>query len=106
MLGSRDELLALKPDFATLDAAGHRRRRAAAGRAATRQFEMRAFIGGAGPNEDPVTGSLQAGLAQWLIGARLRAASATSRFKARRSGATAASTSSSAARTFGSAATA
>ena len=32
---------------------------------------MRAFIGGSGPNEDPVTGSLQAGLAQWLISARL-----------------------------------
>jgi len=30
---------------------------------------MRAFVGGGGPFEDPVTGSLQAGLAQWLIGA-------------------------------------
>jgi PhzF family phenazine biosynthesis protein len=68
MLGSRDELLALKPDFARLTPrdigvvaplpAGHEA-----------QFEMRAFIAGSGPNEDPVTGSLQASVAQWLIGA-------------------------------------
>ena len=70
MLGSRDELLALKPDFARLTPkdigvvapmpAGHEA-----------QFEMRAFIAGSGPNEDPVTGSLQAAVAQWLIGAGL-----------------------------------
>jgi PhzF family phenazine biosynthesis protein len=34
-------------------------------------FEVRAFIGSAQPIEDPVTGSLNAGLAQWLIGAGL-----------------------------------
>ena len=52
MLGSRAELLALKPDFAKLDTAGHRGRRALpAGR--DTQFEMRAFIGGSGPTEDP-----------------------------------------------------
>jgi PhzF family phenazine biosynthesis protein len=33
------------------------------------QFEVRAFMGSGG--EDPVTGSLNAGLAQWLIGAGL-----------------------------------
>ena len=33
-------------------------------------FEVRAFIGGAG-YEDPVTGSLNASLAQWLIGVGL-----------------------------------
>ena len=33
-------------------------------------FEVRAFIGGGG-YEDPVTGSLNASLAQWLIGAGL-----------------------------------
>ena len=70
MLGSRAELLALKPDFARLTPRdigvvapcpeGHEAR-----------FEVRAFIAGTGPNEDPVTGSLQAGLAQWLIGAGL-----------------------------------
>ena len=34
------------------------------------RFEVRAFIGG-GNYEDPVTGSLNASLAQWLIGAGL-----------------------------------
>ena len=34
------------------------------------QFELRAFIGG-GNFEDPVTGSLNASVAQWLIGAQL-----------------------------------
>ncbi len=34
-------------------------------------FEVRAFCPGLGMPEDPVTGSLQAGLAQWLIGAEL-----------------------------------
>lgn len=32
-------------------------------------FEVRAFLPGLGVLEDPVTGSLNAGLAQWLIGA-------------------------------------
>jgi PhzF family phenazine biosynthesis protein len=34
-------------------------------------FEVRAFVPGCGPDEDPVTGSLNAGIAQWLIGAGL-----------------------------------
>lgn len=34
-------------------------------------FEVRAFVPGLGVAEDPVTGSLNAGLAQWLIGANL-----------------------------------
>jgi PhzF family phenazine biosynthesis protein len=37
---------------------------------AAAQFELRALIGG-GNYEDPVTGSLNASVAQWLIGARL-----------------------------------
>ena len=32
------------------------------------QFEVRAFVPALGVPEDPVTGSLNAGLAQWLIG--------------------------------------
>ncbi|MGB3425901.1 MAG: PhzF family phenazine biosynthesis protein [Castellaniella sp.] len=32
------------------------------------QFELRAFVPGLGIPEDPVTGSLNAGVAQWLIG--------------------------------------
>ena len=35
------------------------------------QFEVRAFVPGLGVYEDPVTGSLNASLAQWLIGAGL-----------------------------------
>ena len=34
-------------------------------------YEVRAFVPGLGITEDPVTGSLSAGLAQWLIGAEL-----------------------------------
>jgi len=69
LLDSRAAVLALRPDFAALgdlklgvigpwDAARD-------GDAA--QFEVRAFIAGDGGNEDPVTGSLNASLAQWLI---------------------------------------
>ncbi len=36
---------------------------------AAADVEVRAFCPGLGENEDPVTGSLNAGLAQWLIGA-------------------------------------
>jgi PhzF family phenazine biosynthesis protein len=67
MLGSRDELLALKPDMANLEPQD-------IGVFAPRLkdsealFEMRAFVGGSGPFEDPVTGSRQAGLAVWLMG--------------------------------------
>jgi PhzF family phenazine biosynthesis protein len=32
-------------------------------------FEVRAFVPGLGVPEDPVTGSLNAGIAQWMIGA-------------------------------------
>jgi PhzF family phenazine biosynthesis protein len=35
------------------------------------QFEVRAFVPGLGVPEDPVTGSLNAGLAQWLMAAGL-----------------------------------
>eukprot|EP01034_Spumella_vulgaris_P004563 gene4563-5835_t len=35
------------------------------------QFEVRAFIAGDGAPEDPATGSLNAGVAQWLLGAGL-----------------------------------
>jgi PhzF family phenazine biosynthesis protein len=66
MLGSRDELLALKPDFAAM---GELELGVVApwpGGAA--DFEVRAFLPTLGVQEDPVTGSLNAGLAQWLIG--------------------------------------
>ncbi len=68
MLESRDAVLALKPDFAAMlplevGVVG----RCPPGHDA--QFEVRAFIPGGGPSEDPVTGSLNASLAQWMIGA-------------------------------------
>ena len=66
MLGSREELLALQPDFAAM---GELELGVVApwpGGAA--DVEVRAFVPTLGVQEDPVTGSLNAGLAQWLIG--------------------------------------
>lgn len=69
MLRSAREVLALKPDWAALSplklgvVGPHKPGYDAA-------FEVRAFIG-TGGYEDPVTGSLNASLAQWLIGAGL-----------------------------------
>lgn len=68
LLGSREELLALEPDFGALSptkigvVAPCPPERGA-------DFELRAFVGGSHPLEDPVTGSLNASVAQWLIGA-------------------------------------
>ena len=66
-LASAEAVLALQPDWAALHgiklgvvgahAAGHEA-----------QFEVRALIGEGPGYEDPVTGSLNASLAQWLIG--------------------------------------
>jgi PhzF family phenazine biosynthesis protein len=71
MLGGRAEVLALKPDYPgllgiNLGVVGPWT--AADGQAA--DFEVRAFIPSRA-SEDPVTGSLNAGLAQWLIGGGL-----------------------------------
>jgi predicted PhzF superfamily epimerase YddE/YHI9 len=69
MLRSAKEVLALKPDWAALAplklgvVGAHEVGHDAA-------FEVRAFIGDGG-YEDPVTGSLNASLAQWMIGAGL-----------------------------------
>ncbi|KMM83188.1 phenazine biosynthesis protein PhzF family [Pseudomonas taetrolens] len=70
LLRDREQVLALKPDYAQLmglsigvvapwnpECDGDEA-----------QFEVRAFCAGEGMSEDPVTGSLNAGLAQWLIG--------------------------------------
>jgi PhzF family phenazine biosynthesis protein len=69
MLRSARQVLSLKPNWAALEPlklgvvgpheAGH-----------NAAFEVRAFVGSGG-FEDPVTGSLNASLAQWLIGAGL-----------------------------------
>jgi PhzF family phenazine biosynthesis protein len=68
LLRSRDDVLAVRPDYSVLSG-----RRVGIVGAWDRvkdgpdaQFEVRAFT--AGGYEDPVTGSLNAGLAQWLIG--------------------------------------
>jgi PhzF family phenazine biosynthesis protein len=68
LLRSRDEVLALSPDYSVLSGL----RVGAVGAwdpvkdGSEAQFEVRAFT--AGGYEDPVTGSLNAGLAPWLIG--------------------------------------
>jgi PhzF family phenazine biosynthesis protein len=72
MLAGRAELLALRPDYPAL--AGLKLGLVAPWNAASdgadAQFEVRAFIPSLA-SEDPVTGSLNAGLAQWLIGSGL-----------------------------------
>jgi PhzF family phenazine biosynthesis protein len=69
-LGSRAEVLALDPDYAALDDLkfGVVGAWDAVQDGLEAQFEVRAFAMGVGVKEDPVTGSLNAGLAQWLIG--------------------------------------
>lgn len=74
MLYSARQVLALEPDWGLLDPlklgvvgphdAGH-----------DAAFEVRAFVGGGDGFEDPVTGSLNASLGQWLIGAGLAGSS-------------------------------
>lgn len=70
LLGSRAELLALTPDLSGL-APGKIGVVAPCPPDHDAQFELRAFVGGESPLEDPVTGSLNASVAQWLIGAGL-----------------------------------
>ncbi len=72
MLGSRQEVLQLKRDATVLPGQplGVVAPWDAARDGSEAQFEVRAFTG-RGDTEDPVTGSLNASLAQWLIGAGL-----------------------------------
>jgi PhzF family phenazine biosynthesis protein len=69
-LESAERVLAIRPESARLDglAVGVVGPHPAGAECA---FEVRAFIPDAGVAEDPVTGSLNAGIAQWLIGAGL-----------------------------------
>ncbi|MFT8719433.1 PhzF family phenazine biosynthesis protein [Acetobacter sp.] len=73
MLGSRKEVLALEPDYAALSdlSIGVIGPWDTLQDGKQAQFEVRAFAMSCGVNEDPVTGSLNAGLAQWLIGSGL-----------------------------------
>jgi PhzF family phenazine biosynthesis protein len=70
LLADATTVLALKPDFARMRGLklGVVGAHPAGGEC---QFEVRAFVPDLGVPEDPVTGSLNAGLAQWLIGAGL-----------------------------------
>jgi PhzF family phenazine biosynthesis protein len=70
MLRSGAQVLAVKPDWAVLGDVKLGLVGAQTDGQDTR-FEVRAFVPGLGVPEDPVTGSLNAGLAQWLIGAGL-----------------------------------
>ena len=69
MLRSGSQVLSLRPDWPALR---HMKLGVVAPQLAGHEtdFEVRAFIGDGG-YEDPVTGSLNASLAQWLIGAGL-----------------------------------
>jgi PhzF family phenazine biosynthesis protein len=80
MLRSADQVLALRPDGAVLSGldigvVGPRGKVGVVGSRSAGDdcaFEVRAFFpGNNGMTEDPVTGSLNAALAQWLIGAGL-----------------------------------
>ena len=66
-LESAEQVLELQPDFALMDqlCVGVIGSYSGAGPA---DFEVRAFVPGLSVPEDPVTGSLNAGLAQWLLG--------------------------------------
>ena len=70
MLGSAAQVLALRPDPSQV---GDLKLGVVGPQPAGQEtaFEVRAFVGALGVPEDPVTGSLNAGLAQWLIGAGL-----------------------------------
>lgn len=68
LLDSAERVLAVKPNFQALGNAclGIVGKHPAGGPA---DFEVRAFVPSLGVPEDPVTGSLNAGIARWLMGA-------------------------------------
>lgn len=70
MLRTREELLAIHPDYAALNGLNVGAFAPWVGRDAEAHVEVRAFISNRSA-EDPVTGSLNASLAQWLIPAGL-----------------------------------
>jgi PhzF family phenazine biosynthesis protein len=67
-LASAERVLAIKPDYAALRGLSLGVVGAHAAGSSDAQFEVRALIGHGSGYEDPVTGSLNASLAQWLIG--------------------------------------
>ncbi|AZC17659.1 PhzF family phenazine biosynthesis protein [Pseudomonas sp. CMR5c] len=73
MLAERQQVLELQPDYSQLSglAVGVIAPCDPEREESDAQFEVRAFIAGDGMPEDPATGSLNAGIAQWLLGAGL-----------------------------------
>jgi PhzF family phenazine biosynthesis protein len=67
-VGSASEALAIEPDFVAMDGL-HVGVFGRYPEDAECLYEVRAFVPDLGVSEDPVTGSLNAGLAAWLIGA-------------------------------------
>ena len=69
MLDDRDAVLGLQPDYSQLQglAVGVIAPCDPARDAIDAHFEVRAFVAGDGAPEDPATGSLNAGVAQWLL---------------------------------------
>jgi PhzF family phenazine biosynthesis protein len=70
-LASAERLLQLRPDYSQLRGLSLGVVAPHVAGASDAQFEVRALIGHGHGYEDPVTGSLNASLAQWLIGARI-----------------------------------
>lgn len=70
MLADRDQVLRLQPDYSQLLglAVGVIAPCDSLRDEVDAQFEVRAFVAGDGAEEDPATGSLNAGVAQWLLG--------------------------------------
>lgn len=71
LLDGADTVLAIEPDHAAIARLGEIGVVGPCAPGSETQFELRAFAAGDGVLEDPVTGSLNAGVAQWLIGAGL-----------------------------------
>ncbi|KAA6180989.1 PhzF family phenazine biosynthesis protein [Pseudomonas veronii] len=69
MLADRNQVLGLQPDYSQLLglAVGVIAPCNPAHDDVDAQFEVRAFVAGDGAQEDPATGSLNAGIAQWLL---------------------------------------
>jgi PhzF family phenazine biosynthesis protein len=66
LLADREAVLALQPDYAAM---GDMEIGVVGPAEGETRFEIRGFAPDLGVREDPVTGSLNAGLARWLIGA-------------------------------------
>ncbi|AOE67258.1 phenazine biosynthesis protein PhzF [Pseudomonas fluorescens] len=73
MLADRNQVLGLQPDYSQLLglAVGVIAPCNPAHDDVEAHFEVRAFVAGDGAQEDPATGSLNAGIAQWLLSERL-----------------------------------